>query len=421
MRAEEILGKNVADLKADGTFDAILNPEIVRTGRSSTSVQVNRNGRKLVLSGYPVFDADGTVVLVVTFVRDITVMASLKEQVAAQQQLIARYSEHIQSISRHGASDGPSLVAESPGMKNLLSLLGRVAPTDATVLLQGETGVGKDILARKIHDSSLRREKPFFKLDCTTIPENLIESELFGYCPGAFSGAHPRGKIGFFEMADTGTLFLDEIGELPSSMQAKLLRILQDHEVVRVGSTEPRKVDVRIIAATNRNLEKDVRQGAFRSDLFYRLRVADIHIPPLRERPEDILPLAEHFLSVFCSKYKKWIRFSDETRQALIRHRWPGNVRELENTVQSLVITADKDVVEAGDLPGSFSGPSTGSWTKHPFPIDECDGKSLKAIMADIERDLLVNALKRFGTLGRVAEHFKVDRSTVFRKIKRYR
>jgi len=289
-------GRNVTTLVEEGVFDRIVNPEIVRSRRPSTSVQNVRGEKKIILRGYPVLDETGEVCLVVTFARDITMITQFRDQIAQQKQLIDEFHERLESMIQTSASPTHPIFC-SEAMRSLVARLQRVAGTDATLLLLGETGVGKDVLARLAHEHSPRSERMFLKVDCGSIAPNLIESELFGYVPGAFSGANAKGKAGYFEMAEGGTVFLDEIGELPLSMQTKLLRVLQDQEVTRVGATQPRKVDVRIIAATNRDLGDDVRTGKFRSDLFYRLSVAVLQIPPLRERREDIAPLPATFWS----------------------------------------------------------------------------------------------------------------------------
>lgn len=291
---EELTGRLVTQLKEEGKYDTVLNPDIVRTGKPQTVIQQTKTGRKVVLNGYPVFNQEGKVALVVTFVRDVTLLSQLKDQINTQQHLIDKYLMEVEFLANK-KSPRKSLIYESKEMQQVVELIIKVAQTDATTLFLGETGVGKDVLARQIHEHSPRAKELFFKVDCTSIPENLIESELFGYEAGAFSGAKTKGKPGFFELADKGTLFLDEIGELPLAMQGKLLRVLQDQEILPVGGTKVKKVDVRIVAATNRNLEDSVRRGEFRSDLYYRLRVAVVNIPALRERKDDILPLTNFF------------------------------------------------------------------------------------------------------------------------------
>jgi len=407
LKKEELIGRLVTDLVKEGKYDVVLNPEIVKTGKPKTSVQITKVGRQVVLDGYPVLDRSGQVVLVVTFVRDITSLTQIKEQLAYQQELIARYNE-VQCFKKPAYST--KVIAESKTMQKLLNLLSIIAVTDATVLLLGETGVGKDVLARKIHEKSSRANHPFFKVDCASIPTNLVESELFGYEAGAFSGANTKGKPGFFEMAHKGTLFLDEIGELPLPMQAKLLRVLQDQEIIRVGSTKVKKVEVRFIAATNRDLEAAVREGSFRSDLFYRLQVAVMKIPPLRERKEDVLPLAGSFLQTFNTKYRTEITISKEVEAIFQNYFWPGNIREMENLIQSLIITNQKDSIEVGDLPNHML----------PSAISADNNLSLNEIMANIERELLKKALDTHDSILDVAKYFKVDRTTIFRKIRKY-
>lgn len=410
LRGEDLIGRNVVDLQKEGVFSIVLNPEIVATGKSIMRVQTNMHNRRIVLTGYPIVDEKGDVILVVTYARDITVMSQLKDQIAEQRGLIEKYQRNFHQMSKSMSQQYP-FVFVSDTMTSLMKQIERVSPTDATVLLLGETGVGKDVLAHKIHEDSSRHDRPFLKVDCASIPENLIESELFGYAPGAFSGASPKGKLGFFEMADKGTLFLDEIGELPLSMQSKLLRVLQDQEVVRVGSTLARKVDVRVISSTNRDLISEVKRGTFRSDLYYRLRVTVLDIPPLRERPDDILPLAHHFLEKYATRYRKSTVLSPLVEKAMCAYRWPGNVRELENTIQSLVIICERDMVELGDLPCAMVN------EQKPLMLDASAGKPLKEIVAEIERGLIQEALRIHGSVSKVAELFGVNRATIFRKL----
>ena len=284
----DIVGHRVQDMVLHGVFDTQLNSKVVETGQDVKSVQNVFNGRRLLLDGHPVLDKKGKVAYVVTVIRDVTALTDLRREIAAQKELL----ETFQSLNNaNSGSARYPMVMQSRAMQRLCAEAEAIADTDATVLLQGETGVGKDVVARRIHHESRRSSAPFIKVDCGSIPENLIETELFGYAPGSFSGASRHGKAGLLEAANTGTVFLDEIGELPMPMQSRLLRVLQDFEVMRVGATEPRKVDVRIIAATNKDLGREVARGTFRPDLYYRLKVAVLNIPPLRERIGDIQPL----------------------------------------------------------------------------------------------------------------------------------
>lgn len=438
LKKENLLGKNIKDLVACGTFDAVLNPEVVKTGKSAMRVQVNSENRKVLITGHPVFDYDDDVELVVTFVRDVTLMSKMEKQIGLQKALIERYQEHSNDLA-----STKQAITESSLMKELLELLERLATTDATVLLLGETGVGKDVLAHKLHEMSYRTGKPFFKVDCTSIPANLIESELFGYTAGAFSGASSKGKPGFFEIAHQGTLFLDEIGELPLAMQGHLLRVLQDGEICRVGDTKTRTVDVRIVAATNRNLEKEVAIGNFRSDLYYRLFVAVVNVPSLRERKEDILPLTRFFFEKFCQKYRKNLRFSAAAEEAFLRYNWPGNVRELENMVHSLVVTCVDGLIRLEDLPLAMhnaistlkntpvqhSGQLLGNQNKPDTPRSDInsdwenllDGKSLKEMTETIEKEILKRKMEQHDSITSLAKALKSERSTLSRKLKRYK
>lgn len=411
LKLEDVLGKNVRSLVAEGTFDFALNPEIVRTQKPVTQVQHLQNGKRLVLTGIPVFDGDGILRLVVTFARDITLLTELQNQVQSQHRLIAQMNDQLAHITEN--NEVSHHVCQSPKMARTMSLLDQLAPTDATVLITGETGVGKDVMGRLVHKFSARRDKVMLKVDCGSISESLIESELFGYMPGAFTGASPKGKAGYFELAEGGTIFLDEIGELPLAMQTKLLRVLQDGEIVRVGASSPRKINVRIIAATNRDLGACVENGSFRRDLFYRLNVANLPVPPLRERKEDIIPLAEYFLGQYLSKYHKTMAFMPVTLDLLCQHSWPGNVRELQNLVHSLVITLNTRLISPADLPERISAFSTESLDEEIYSTE----RPLREIMAEKEREFLERALKIHGSVQKVAELFHVNRSTIFRKL----
>lgn len=401
LHRDELIGRNVGDLREEGVFNAVLNPRIVHTAKPATLVQETRTGRKLVLSGFPIIDGFGVIKLVVTFVRDITVIGSLREQVANQRKLI----DDLSSI----AGDRQQIIAESRIMRDRLDTLRSVAETDATVLLAGEPGVGKDFFARQVHADSFRASRPFLRVDCTAMPESRAESELFG-------SANRKGHRGFFEVAGGGTLFLDEVGELPLRAQSRLLHVIRKQEVMRVGDSIPRKVDVRIVAATNRDLEEEVRHGSFRKDLFYRLKVAEINIPPLRHRHGDILPLAEYFLHRFNHKHNKEKTFTKNAGKLLLHHDWPGNVRELENTIQSAVVLTNSETITAASLPlATFAERGTPR-----VRLPEEEGHSLKDLVCEYEHQLIQTALDKFGSLKRVAEYFGVDRSTIFRKMRQF-
>ena len=299
------------------------------------------------------------------------------------------------------------LIGSSEGMREVFIAICKASSASATVLITGESGTGKELAARAIHYSSVRPSAPFVPVNCGGIPEGLLESELFGHVKGAFTGA-TESRAGFFHAADGGTIFLDEISDMSLSMQAKLLRVLQDKEVCMVGSNRTRKVDVRILAATNKDLQGLVKKGLFREDLFYRLNVITIIIPPLRERGDDILLLAHHFLTQFAAESGKATpRFSDEALQSLRSYNWPGNVRELENVIQRLVVMTDGDVIEVPDLPSlmRFSALRKTGFTR---------------TLVEVESEYITNVLASVdGNKTRAAEILGIDRKTLREKLKR--
>jgi DNA-binding NtrC family response regulator len=307
----------------------------------------------------------------------------------------------------------PLLVGGSDYMKELEESIRRIAPTGSTVLITGESGTGKELVARIIHNLSRRADRPFVPVDCSSLVENLMESELFGHVKGAFSGA-TEAREGRFQMADRGTLFLDEISNISLNIQAKLLRVIQEQEVPRVGKSAPEKVDVRLIAASNRDVRTEVEAGRFREDLFYRISVVPIHIRPLREHRADILPIAQHYFDVYVAKYGSRVRrLSEEAKKTLLAYRWPGNIRELKNTVERLCVLCDREVVNPSDI--FFYGQSEG--TKTPV----VDASSGRMTLLDVEREHIVKALRHFHfQINRTAQFLGIDRKTLRIKMRNY-
>ena len=410
VKPHDIIGKNVVDLVKEGIFDMVLNPEVVRTRNKITRIQTTADGKKLVLEANPIFDEDNNVAYVTTFIRNITVLTELQTKLTKQNELLMAFQElqnpHITEV-----------IASKP-MRKLYASLDNIAKTDASILLLGETGVGKDVFARTVHNLSERSHKPFIKIDCGSIPENLIETELFGYTAGTFSGANKNGKIGLVEAANNGTLFLDEIGELPLTVQTRFLRFLQDKEIIRVGATTPCRVDARIVAATNRDLEKEVQKGRFRSDLYYRLKVAVFEIPPLRKRQEDILPLARTFLTQYGTKYGKRMVLSEQAEQLLLHYQWPGNVRELENTIQSLIVSQNKAVLDVSDFTITAQEETSSQELADKLANITLEGRNYKDIMQEVEKHIITQGIKQFGSIAETARQFQVNRCTLFRKLK---
>ncbi len=331
------------------------------------------------------------------------------------------------------ALDLAGIIGESQVLAEVYSVLAKVAPTDSTVLVTGESGTGKELLVRALHKNSKRNAKPFVPINCGAIPRELLESELFGHEKGAFTSAI-RSRPGRFELADGGTIFLDEIGEMDLSLQVKILRVLQEKEFERVGGVSIKKVDVRVVAATNRNLDEDVRQGRFREDLFYRLNVIPMHLPPLRDRDMDIIILAEHFLSRFCSdKSRKRMRISPHARDMLMTYSWQGNVRELENFMERLSILCDNDTISPQDLPDKVvieagkqpvkkslarTMPAGFAWPKLRDMEDK--DMALKQFMEEIESRMLVEAVElAAGVKNKAAELLGIKRTTLIEKLKK--
>jgi len=307
-----------------------------------------------------------------------------------------------------------TIISSSPKMKNTLDMASKVAQSDSSVLLQGETGTGKELVAHHIHNQSERQTKPFISVHCAALTETLLASELFGHEKGSFTGAHER-KIGRFERADQGTLFLDEIGEIPESMQVKLLRFLQEGEFERVGSTKTIKVNVRLIAATNKKLAEEVKKGNFREDLFYRINVILIEIPSLKERHEDVKPLVKHYLDYFSKRNnKKLIQISSEALKALEAYKWPGNIRELRNVMERIVVLSSDGAIDVNNLPGDILGSGVSSET----------GGISQAVSGDIssmEKEMIRQKLLDLdGNKSKAAKSLGISRRTLYRKIEEY-
>ncbi len=316
----------------------------------------------------------------------------------------------LKIISKDDVTNG--VVTRSEEMEPVMELAIRAAMSDANVLILGETGVGKDYLARYIHSKSILQEGPFVDVNCTAIPESLMESEFFGYAKGAFTGAKNEGKIGFFEAANGGTIFLNEIGELPLHLQGKFLSVIQQKAITRIGETEPRKTSFRLIAATNRNLLDQVAQGTFREDLYYRLYVIPIYIPPLRERKADVITLLNYYLSKNMEKYRLRRRFSPEAFNILTNYRWPGNIRELENLVERLVVSSNQTVIDVDAIPTDLF--------KKVESIKAASGGSLKDQLLEFESNLILNKYMELGSSYKVAEAFGISQSQAYNKIRKY-
>lgn len=334
---DDITGKNCQEMEMEGYYDKSVALEAIRKKKRVLSVYKTRIGLNVVCSANPILDECGNVTRVVVFSQDEALMREIMNDVEEERKKNISIQQTLSYIQEKMACQ--NIVSSSPEMERLFKMLLNVARTDTTVTIYGESGTGKEVLANFVHQNSMRSNKPFIPINCAAIPAELMEAEFFGYEKGSFTGANREGKAGLFEMADHGTIFLDELGEMPLSLQSKLLRVLESGEVKRIGSSKTIKTDVRIIAATNRNLTKMVDEKTFREDLYYRLNVIPVNIPPLRERPEDIEALSEHFLNEFNRKYGRNVEISEEVLNKFKKYSWPGNIRELKNEIERYVVT----------------------------------------------------------------------------------
>ncbi len=383
-------------------------------GRRQTYLQEVRN-RRLVLSASPVLGPEGRIELVACHCRDITELDRLQRRLERIQADKERYQDELEGL-RATWAEREEIIATSEVMRALIEMARRVARVNSTVLLLGESGAGKGQFARLIHRNSDRGGAPLVKVDCASIPEPLIESELFGYETGAFTGARKEGKPGLVEQANRGTLFLDEIAELPLNLQVKLLQLIQDRSFTRVGGIKPVSVDVRIIAATHRDLNQMVQERMFRQDLYYRLHVVPILIPPLRERREDIPTLVHHFLEQFKSRYRVEKQFAPKVMQAFLDYRWPGNVRELENMVERLVVTTEGAVVGIDELPPALAA----SAVPPARPLASPQLVPLKEAVENLECEMVSRAFQIYRSSTKVAEVLGIHQTTAARKIRQY-
>jgi len=416
VKAEEVIGKNMNDLIGEGLFDKSVTLEVLKRRTSVTMIQQIKGEKRILVTGNPIFNEKGEIIFVVTNDRDITELDHLRTQLQETQALAKGYISKLSELEMRGV-DLSNIIFRSGEMQRIIEMTLRIARVDSTILLLGESGVGKSLIAKLIHKQSDRSKGPFIRVDLAGIPDSLIESELFGYEKGAFTGARAEGKPGFFELANKGTLFLDEIGEIPLTSQSKLLRFLEDHEIIRVGGAVPKEIDVRIIAATNRNIEEMVSAKNFREDLYYRLNVVPIYIPALRERRDDILPLIYYFLEKFNKTYQKEKVLSPEIIDVLCKYDFPGNVREIANIIERLVVVTEKERIEVQDLPNAIAG-YRAKEISYSFLFE---GISLKDALERCESYIIESTVKKYGSQHEAAKILRVDQATISRKIKKYR
>ena len=407
IKRRDMRGKKTSDLEESAVYQPSATSLVLKEKRRITVQQTNITNRPFIVTGQPVFDEDGNIVMAVT-------NSLLNEEVE-------RLGKYLggKTGDRFEPPAKTEIIMENPTMKNIIQLADLVKDIGSTVIIEGETGVGKNVLARHIHDTSIRKDKRMIEVNCGAIPEALLESELFGYDSGAFTGANKHGKPGLIELCEGGTILLDEIGEMPMALQVKLLHFLQNKKIIRVGGTEEIETDVRVIATTNKRLEDMVKEGTFREDLYYRLNVVPFVIPPLRERKEDLIPMAQHFVDQYTRLYAREFHLSEENKQAILANPWRGNIRELENYIERLVVTEGNleilDKIKEASATSveeavSVSLASVGQEKESAWP------QSPK----EAEKMAIIEAYEKYGSSYKVAEALGMSQSTAYRKIKKY-
>lgn len=421
IRKKDMEGKTMKDLMNPVWMPNSVAYIVAEQKQPVSKRQIVKSGRHIIVTGRPVFNKKGSIKKIVINARDITEIYELTEELQRSKEMGKMYLESYSELAgcRENKNKSPILAA-SQEMRNVLSLAEKVANFQATVLILGESGVGKEEVAKYIHNNSLRKDEPFIVLNCGAIPVNLLESELFGYEKGAFTGAMQSGKEGLLEAADRGTVFLDEIGETPLDFQVKLLRFLESKEVRRVGAIEAKNIDVRIIAATNRDLTRMVEEGTFREDLYYRLNVVQLDVPPLRKRTDDIMPLASLFLHRYNEQYNQEKLLTYEVTKALEKYSWVGNVRQLKNVIENMVIVSNNDYLQTEDLPWVTQE------TRNPVQkmvgtiMESSENMSLGEAGEFLEKLMFQSARETCKTTREIADKLKINQSTVVRKLQKY-
>lgn len=416
---DKLIGRNVKTLEKEGLF----NPSVLRitleSGKDVTTVQTLSRGKKYIATGNLVKNKDGKIIVAIAHLRDITNFVNNATKLQEIEELLEKYIAQIKKLTntrvKRNFDEEMKLEGKSENQLATERVIKKIATVDTTALMIGETGTGKTLVANQIHKLSKRRNGPFVEINCASLPESLFESELFGYEKGSFTGASSNGQPGLIKTAESGTLFLDEIGEMPLHLQTKLLHFLQSKTYMPIGSRIIKHSDVRIITATNRNLEELIKKGMFRSDLYYRLNIITLNLPPLRESKDDIENLANHFLNKFNEKYDTNKYLSKEILRSFLEYTWPGNIRELENLIERLVVLSENNVIEENDLPKKM----TKKDSIHNI-LDLSKHKNMPDALSHIERKIIIEALEKEKSTRKAADYLGVSQSLLMRRIKKY-
>ncbi|SHE63551.1 PAS domain S-box-containing protein [Seinonella peptonophila] len=413
----DMVGKHVTELVEQGLFNPSSTLKVLKEKKQVTMIQSTSTGIKLHVTSTPVFDESGNLIRVISNSLDITDIVSLQAQIRNLEEMIDHSHFELEKLRYEKKTYG-KLVVKSIAMKKVFQMLERIAKVDSTVLLLGESGVGKTEIARWIHQNSRRHKHAFVEINCGAIPPNLFESELFGYEPGSFTGALRAGQQGLLESAHLGTLFLDEIGELPLELQTKILQVIQDKSFLRIGGRERKTVDVRIIAATNRDLERMVQQKQFRQDLYYRLSVVPIRIPSLRDRRDDLIELIYTLLSQVNQQYEMNKVLSSNAMEYLLTYHWPGNVRELQNTIERLAVTSEGNLITLNS--SDISLPEQNEKTLELDQLMEEDGLNLREVLESVEKKIIKTYIQKYKSTRKVAALLQTSQSSISRKCLKY-
>lgn len=406
----EIIGKSILNIIPNSKMIDIVKHKFSEEDAVHKYIDGEAKGNSVIVSRSYVEDEDGNVVAGVAQVKFKVQTLAVAKKLMNEYEELEYYREEFQNQNRVD-----NIIGSDTKFREIVKECLKVAKTDIPVLLTGETGTGKEVMAKALHTNSLRCDKPFVSINCAAIPFELLESELFGYMDGAFTGAKRGGKKGKFQLANGGTIFLDEIGDMPSSMQAKLLRVLQEKEIEPLGSEKSIPLDVRVVAATRQDLEAKMKDGSFREDLYYRLSVFNIHIPPLRERGGDSLELAEFFLDELNHKYKTYKTFSKAVKAYFLKYQWPGNVREVNNVVQSAYAISTENIIDINDIPARML-----QQEKPAINLDK-NKKSLGQMVDDYEKEVILELLKKHkGNCLEAAKEAGIHKSNFYRKLQKY-
>ncbi len=416
--ASRIVGHHVRDCLQEQIYNKSVSLLVLEEKKPVSIVETLKNGKTVLLTGTPVFDDQGNIFRVVTTLRDMAELNRLRsnlEETRKTSQLYEKELYYLRTRLRSRQEGEELVVVRSKAFRQIVELAGQLGGIDSTILITGESGVGKEEVTRIIHYKGERKEEPFIAVNCGALPETLLESELFGYEKGSFTGAEKQGRPGFFEVAGRGTLFLDEISEISLNLQVKLLRALQEREFVRLGGRKPVRLDARIIAATNQDLAGMVKEGRFREDLYYRLNVVPIHVPPVRERRECILPLISHFLDSFNRKFDKKKIIDKQVLEILESYEWPGNIREIMNLVERMVVLSREDIIMMRDLPENIAAEIPGPRIR---TISVRKIIPLKEARRMMDRQLIAAAYRKYGSTRKAAEVLEISQPSVVRKMR---